>query len=61
MYYYWRIYLKILEKHVYLICEHKLKDNKVKDHCYLIDKYRGVTHNICNRNFKFNYKVCHDP
>ena len=35
-------------------CEKEFGDNKVRDHCHLIGKYRGPVHNICNKKAKQN-------
>ena len=34
------------------ICECKLGEDKVLDHCHLTGKYRGAAHEDCNLNFK---------
>ena len=34
------------------ICEGKLGEDKVFDHCHLTGKYRGAAHNKCNLNYK---------
>ena len=34
------------------ICEEKLGEDKVLDHCHLTGKYRGAAHNECNLNYK---------
>ena len=34
------------------ICENKLRDDKVRDHCHLTGKYRGAAHSQCNLNYK---------
>ena len=35
------------------ICGHKFNDTdiKVKDHCHINEKYRGLVHQSCNLNF----------
>ncbi|XP_065640508.1 uncharacterized protein LOC136073078 [Hydra vulgaris] len=37
---------------VCLICEKDLKKEKIRDHCHIIGKYRGVAHNKCNLKHK---------
>ena len=32
------------------VCEKKIESDKVRDHCHLIGKYRGPSHNTCNFN-----------
>ena len=32
------------------ICEGKLNEDRVRDHCHITGKYRGATHNKCNLN-----------
>ena len=32
-------------------------DEKVRDHCHIIAKYRGAAHFSCNANLKFSKKV----
>ena len=32
-------------------------DNKVRNHCHVIGKYRGAAHWSCNVNFKMTEKV----
>ena len=34
------------------ICEEKLGEDKVIDHCHLTGKYRGAAHNECNLNYR---------
>lgn len=34
------------------ICEKDLGNDRVRDHCHLSGKYRGVAHNGCNLNYK---------
>ena len=33
-------------------CEKEILSDKVRDHCHLTGKYRGLSHNICNVNVK---------
>ena len=35
------------------ICEKKLNDDKVWDHCHITGKYRGAAHDNCNKNMLF--------
>ena len=41
------------------ICDKLLDfgDDKVKDHCHIAGKYRGVSHWSCNINLKFTKKI----
>ena len=32
-------------------------EDKVRDHCHITDKFRGVAHKSCNLNFKLTKKV----
>ena len=32
-------------------------DGKVRDHCRIVEKYRGSAHSDCNINPKFNHKI----
>jgi len=34
------------------ICEEKLNNDRVRDHCHLTGNYRGAAHNECNLNYK---------
>jgi len=34
------------------ICERKLGNDRVRDHCHLTGDYRGAAHNNCNLNYK---------
>ena len=36
-------------------CEKEILSGKVRDHCLLIDKYKGPAHNTCNINVKQKY------
>ena len=36
------------------ICDKELGDDKVRDHCHMIGKYRCCAHSNCNLHF--NYK-----
>ena len=33
------------------------EDKRVRDHCHVTGKYRGVAHNECNRNFRLTHKI----
>ena len=33
------------------------EDKRVRDHCHVTGKYRGVAHNECNRNFRRTHKI----
>ena len=40
------------------ICKNELNnDNKVRDHCYYIGKYRGAAHNKCNLRYKIPKEI----
>ena len=43
----------------YCICDNHYVENdvKVRDHCYITEKYRGSTHRDCNINLKLNKKT----
>ena len=43
----WRICGKLIDN----------RDNKVRDHCHITGKYRGVAHYSCNINLKIRKKV----
>ena len=34
-----------------------IDEDKVRDHCHITDKFRGVAHENCNLNFKLTKKV----
>ena len=34
------------------ICKKEFNNDKVRDHCHFIDKYRGDAHNTCNLRYK---------
>ena len=34
------------------ICENPLNDDKVRDHCHLMGRYRGAAHSQCNLDYK---------
>ena len=34
------------------VCEKNTEPEKVRDHCHLTGKYRGPSHNVCNKNVK---------
>ena len=34
------------------ICDQKLDNDKVRDHCHLTGKYRGAAHNYCHKNYQ---------
>ena len=34
------------------ICKENLRNDKVRDHCYLTGKYRGAAHNNCNTKYQ---------
>ena len=33
-------------------CDKNIESDKVRDHCHLTGKYRGLSHNVCNINVK---------
>ena len=35
------------------ICNEKLGEDRVHDHCNLSGKFRGAAHDVCNRKYKF--------
>ena len=43
-------------------CEKNIESDKVRDHCNLISKYRGLAHSICNINLtekqSIFYTIC---
>ena len=39
------------------ICEKRTEDEKVRDHCHIIGKFRGAAHWICNINLQLTEKV----
>ena len=34
------------------ICDKNLDNDKVRDHCHITGKYRGVAHDYCNKNYQ---------
>ena len=34
------------------ICNEKLGDDRVRDHCHLSGKFRGTAHEVCNLKYK---------
>ena len=34
------------------ICDQKLNNDKVRDHCHLTGEYRGAAHDYCNKNYR---------
>ena len=34
------------------ICNEELGKDRVRDHCYLFSKFRGVAHEVCNLKYK---------
>ena len=40
-----------------LICEKLIDNEKVRDHSYITEKYRGAAHWSCNVNLKLTIKV----
>ena len=34
------------------ICDKKLENDKVRDHCHLTEKYRGAAHDYCNKRYQ---------
>ena len=41
---------KVIEILICRFCEKEIIIDKVRDHCHLIDKYRGPAHQSCNIN-----------
>eukprot|EP00760_Papus_ankaliazontas_P009483 PhM_4_TR14086/c5_g1_i4/m.107049 len=39
------------------ICNKKLNNDRVRDHCHLTGKYRGATHNKCNLEYNQKYEM----
>ena len=39
------------------ICNEKINKDKVRDHCHITGKYRGVAHNKCNLKLKIPKKL----
>ena len=39
------------------ICNEKLDNKKVRDHCYITGKYRGAAHSLCNLKLKIPRKL----
>ena len=39
------------------ICNEKLDNKKVRDHCYITGKYRGAAHSLCNLKLKISRKL----
>ena len=41
------------------ICDNDYIENhvKVRDHCYITEKYRGSAHRECRINLKLNHKI----
>ena len=45
------------------ICDQKLNNDKVRDHCHLTGKYREAAHDYCNKNYrspKFFFVIFHN-
>ena len=37
--------------------EYNKSDKRVRDHCHVTGKYRGLAHEACNLNFKLTDKI----
>ena len=37
---------------IYWICNEELNIDKVRDHCHITGKFRGIAHNQCNLKLK---------
>ena len=46
---------KVMKK--YFICEKLTEDEKVRDYCHIMGKYRGAAHWKCDVNFNLTKKV----
>ena len=43
--------------HICVICKEELNTDKVRDHCHVTGKFRGASHNKCNKNLRLPRKI----
>ena len=43
--------------HISWICKQELNINKVRDHCHVTGKFRGATHDNCNKKLRIPRKL----
>ena len=48
---------KYTDSEICWICNEKLDETKVRDHCHITGNYRGTAHNQCNLKLKIPKKL----